>query len=350
MKRCVISLTVLFVFMLTALTGCQTPVGPSLSFTQPDTDILITEPSATEPSSTEPPTTNPPATVPAENETPTTDPPTTEPSVTDPSNAIPPVTETPVTEPSVTEPPVTEPPATEPPATEPPHVHAYTAKVKSPTCTEGGYTTYTCSCGNSYRSDETPATGHQYTETVVPPRVGKAGYTEHLCACGKLYWDNYTSFSEEEMAQIEAELASLIMQELNRVRAAQGAGVLENQTGMSQVAQYRSRQLRTHYGHHTLDIRAAHAEYQYGRYVDMTEYGFPESYNYYSSNSAEAIGWIGIIDDLQEQAEHVVNAFFLSEAHWSYLGDDKNTYCGIGCSVADGHWMICIMVNDITYG
>ena len=248
-------------------------------------------------------------------------------------------------------------PATEAPTeapteevTQPPHVHSYTTKVKAPTCTEGGYTVYTCSCGDSYRGNETPATEHQDTETVVPPKIGKEGYTKHLCACGKQYWDNYTTFSDEEMAAIEAELAELIRKELNRLRAEQGAGPLENQVGMSQVAQYRSRQLKNHYGHHTFDIREAHAAYQYGRYVDMTEYGYPESYNYYTSNSPEAIGWIGIIEELQAQAEHVANAFFKSEDHWSYLGDGENIYCGIGCTATYSHWMICIMVNSVTYG
>ncbi|MGM9523535.1 MAG: endonuclease [Faecousia sp.] len=40
------------------------------------------------------------------------------------------------------------------------HIHSYTAKVTAPTCTEGGYTTYTCKCGDSYKADETEALGH----------------------------------------------------------------------------------------------------------------------------------------------------------------------------------------------
>ena len=42
------------------------------------------------------------------------------------------------------------------------HEHSYTAVVTAPTCTEGGYTTYTCSCGDSYTADETPALGHDW--------------------------------------------------------------------------------------------------------------------------------------------------------------------------------------------
>ena len=40
------------------------------------------------------------------------------------------------------------------------HVCEYEAVVTPPTCTEGGYTTYTCSCGDSYIGQRVSATGH----------------------------------------------------------------------------------------------------------------------------------------------------------------------------------------------
>ena len=43
------------------------------------------------------------------------------------------------------------------------HTHAYSAVVTAPTCTEKGYTTYTCACGESYADTYTDATGHAYT-------------------------------------------------------------------------------------------------------------------------------------------------------------------------------------------
>ena len=45
----------------------------------------------------------------------------------------------------------------------PPHTHDYKAVVTAPTCTEKGYTTYTCSCGYSYKDNWTDALGHSYT-------------------------------------------------------------------------------------------------------------------------------------------------------------------------------------------
>ena len=45
--------------------------------------------------------------------------------------------------------------------------HSYNPVVTSPTCTEGGYTTYSCACGDTYVSDETSATGHDYEEEIT---------------------------------------------------------------------------------------------------------------------------------------------------------------------------------------
>ena len=46
--------------------------------------------------------------------------------------------------------------------------HDYVPVVTAPTCTEKGYTTYTCSkCGKSYKGDETAALGHAFGEWVT---------------------------------------------------------------------------------------------------------------------------------------------------------------------------------------
>ena len=44
------------------------------------------------------------------------------------------------------------------------HTHDYTAVVVAPTCTENGYTTYTCACGDTYTADEVAALGHTFEE------------------------------------------------------------------------------------------------------------------------------------------------------------------------------------------
>ena len=113
------------------------------------------------------------------------------------------------------------------------HTHSYKDVVTAPTCTEKGYTTHTCACGNSYVDTYVDALGHAWdngkvtkeptetetgvktytctrcgetrTETmpVIPhvhsykdvgtaPTCTAKGYTTHTCACGDSYVDTYT--------------------------------------------------------------------------------------------------------------------------------------------------------------
>lgn len=43
---------------------------------------------------------------------------------------------------------------------EPAHTHSYTEQTVAPTCTEQGYTKYTCTCGDTYDSSEKTAACH----------------------------------------------------------------------------------------------------------------------------------------------------------------------------------------------
>ncbi len=48
----------------------------------------------------------------------------------------------------------------------PEHAHSHVQVVTQPTCTEQGYTTYTCACGDTYKDDYINATGHEFTNYV----------------------------------------------------------------------------------------------------------------------------------------------------------------------------------------
>ena len=112
------------------------------------------------------------------------------------------------------------------------HTHYYTATVTAPTCTEKGYTTHTCACGDSYVDTYVDALGHawdngkvtkeptetetgvktftctrcgetktetipklthehNYNAVVTAPTCTEKGYTTHTCACGDSYVDTY---------------------------------------------------------------------------------------------------------------------------------------------------------------
>lgn len=68
------------------------------------------------------------------------------------------------------------------------HTHGYTAQIVSPTCTDQGYTVYTCSCGDSYKQDYVDALGHGYVKEVTAATCTADGYTTYTCtACGDVY-------------------------------------------------------------------------------------------------------------------------------------------------------------------
>jgi len=73
--------------------------------------------------------------------------------------------------------------------------HSYDSVVTPPTCTEEGFTTYTCaSCQDSFVAEHTPITEHSYHSVVTPPSCTEEGYTTHTCTvCGFIIRDDITS-------------------------------------------------------------------------------------------------------------------------------------------------------------
>ncbi len=71
--------------------------------------------------------------------------------------------------------------------------HDYRTEVTAPTCTELGYTTYTCNrCKDSYVQDYLPALNHNYNKAMILPTCTEQGYTAYTCsACGDIYKDDY---------------------------------------------------------------------------------------------------------------------------------------------------------------
>ncbi len=77
------------------------------------------------------------------------------------------------------------------------HEHSYEAVITAPTCTEGGYTTYTCACGDTYVADETKALGHNDGPVVVenekPSTCTEGGYYDAVCYCTVCGVETYRS-------------------------------------------------------------------------------------------------------------------------------------------------------------
>lgn len=70
----------------------------------------------------------------------------------------------------------------------PSHSHSYSSKTVKATCTSGGYTVHTCSCGASYTDSYTDATGHKWSDwkTVKKATTSSEGKKQRTCSsCGK---------------------------------------------------------------------------------------------------------------------------------------------------------------------
>ena len=70
------------------------------------------------------------------------------------------------------------------------HEHSYTAVVTAPTCTEKGYTTHTCACGESYVDTYVDALGHAWdsgtvTKQPTATEIGVRTYTCTRCSATK---------------------------------------------------------------------------------------------------------------------------------------------------------------------
>ncbi len=309
---------ILTILTAATLTGCVTPSMPEETLPNMETvsQAHHTEPTAvletkgTEPSwsdSTEGKNTpntsaqNPPAasTPPAEKQDtvpPVTQPPkepaVTQPPATNPPAAIPPKQEPAETAPAETQPTVTEPLETHPPATQPP--------AAEPPTTEAS-------------STEPPAEEAQVTY------------------------------------EFKRQVASYAAQYINQYRGSP-CTVL---SGMSQVAQYRASQLTWNFSHSTADKRAALAYYEYGRYIDATEFGDDASNSYWEADSAEAIcaGFKGA--DAEAMGKYIADMVRNSSSHWSYVGSSEYSYIGVGVEYREGSqygWYCCVMVGSVDYG
>ena len=70
----------------------------------------------------------------------------------------------------------------------PSHSHSYSSKTVKATCTSGGYTVHTCSCGASYTDSYTDAKGHKWSDwkTVKKATTSSEGRKQRTCSsCGK---------------------------------------------------------------------------------------------------------------------------------------------------------------------
>ncbi len=76
--------------------------------------------------------------------------------------------------------------------------HQYDIAITAPTCTEHGFSTYSCvNCDAEYISDYTEKLNHKFTANVTPPTCTSMGFTTYVCDdCGETYKADYTDMLE----------------------------------------------------------------------------------------------------------------------------------------------------------
>ena len=215
-----------------------------------------------------------------------------------------PSTEAPESEPPATRETTSEPPETQPPETQPPET--------PPTETEAAQT-------------DPPTTEGTEPPATEEPEVIEITY------------------------EFKRQVAAYAAQYINQYRGSP-CTVL---SGMSQVAQYRASQLTWNYGHSTADKRAALAAFEYGRYIDATEFGDDASNSYWEADSAEAIcaGFYGT--DAEAMGKKIADLIRNSSGHWNYISSSEYSYIGVGVEYREGSqygWYCCVMVGSVDYG
>ena len=77
-----------------------------------------------------------------------------------------------------------------------PHVHDYKSVITAPTCTEGGYTVYSCACGDKYVDDKTSALGHdEINHDAQEATCSNIGWNAYI-TCDRCTYTTYEEISK----------------------------------------------------------------------------------------------------------------------------------------------------------
>ena len=136
-----------------------------------------------------------------------------------------------------------------------------------------------------------------------------------------------------------AAVAQRVLEYINQYRSSPATRL----SGLTEYAQYRSRQLVSNFAHDTADQRAAATELQYGEYVDPSVFG-GSGQPYYRANAREAIAKAGYVGTVDEVAMKLATLVKNSPNHWNYIGDSQYCYIAVGVTYESDMWYCAITV------
>lgn len=138
-------------------------------------------------------------------------------------------------------------------------------------------------------------------------------------------------------AEDSAEIAQLVIKYINEYRTEQGTSAAVYLPGLTQYAEYRSRQIISDFSHNTRDERAAATALQYGEYIEPALYGMSGE-PYYTACAGEAIAKAGYVGTTDYVASSLAKLVRNSAKHWCYIGAAEYQYIGVGITYESGMW------------
>lgn len=147
-------------------------------------------------------------------------------------------------------------------------------------------------------------------------------------------------------ASDSAEIAVQIVAYINEYRNEDSNCNATALPGLTEYAEYRSRQLVANFAHDTVDERAAATALQYGQYIDPELYGM-NGKPYYTANAREAIAKTTFGGTVDAVAMHIARMARDSADHWSYVGDSEYSFIAVGVTYESGFWYCCIAVSKV---
>ncbi len=195
------------------------------------------------------------------------------------------------------------------------HTHSYTSTVTAATCTTGGYTTYTCSCGASYRGNQTAPLNHAYGSWWVAkePTVSDSGSRVRTCSrCGAEQWETIAPLVDPTA------YANEVIRLVNQERAKVGLSPLTSAPVLNSYALQRSKELVSVFDHVRPDGS------------DPLDYVMGLG-GYYTAGENIAKSW-----GMADTPARVMDGWMNSPGHKANILNPNFSYIGVGCYQVNG--------------
>lgn len=131
---------------------------------------------------------------------------------------------------------------------------------------------------------------------------------------------------------------------LNEYRKEHGVNPATVRNDYIPYAEYRSRQLVSHFAHDTKDEREAATAVKVGTYIDPSIFGM-DGEPYYSAGVREAIAMAGVAGTVDEVASHLATMIRNSPDHWVYVGGSEYTGIAVGVTYDSGLWYVNVAMK-----